>query len=69
MTDEEIKENNIKRLPTNLMEALEEFKHDTVLMNAIGSDGAELFIDTKTQEWHNYMGEITDQDYRYYFHC
>jgi glutamine synthetase len=69
MTDEEIKENNIKRLPTNLMEALEEFKQDTVLMDAIGREGAELFIDTKTQEWHHYMGEITDQDYKYYFHC
>jgi glutamine synthetase len=69
MTDEEIKENNIKRLPTNLMEALEEFKQDTVLMDAIGHDGAELFIDTKTQEWQHYMGEITDQDYKYYFHC
>jgi glutamine synthetase len=69
MTDEEIKENNIKRLPTNLMEALEEFKQDTVLMDAIGRDGAELFIDTKTQEWQHYMGEITDQDYKYYFHC
>jgi glutamine synthetase len=69
MTDEEIKQNNIKRLPTNLMEALEEFKQDTILMDAIGRDGAELFIDAKTQEWHNYMGEITDQDYKYYFHC
>jgi glutamine synthetase len=69
MTEQEIKENNIQRLPTNLMEALEEFKQDTVLMDAIGRDGAELFIDTKTLEWQHYMGEITDQDYKYYFHC
>ncbi len=69
MTEEEIKENNIQRLPTNLMEALDEFKQDAVLMDAIGRDGAELFIDTKTQEWQHYMGEITDQDYKYYFHC
>jgi glutamine synthetase len=51
------------------MEALEEFRSDTVLMDAIGRDGADLFIENKTQEWHRYMGEITDQDYRYYFHC
>jgi glutamine synthetase len=69
MNEDEIRENNIKRLPTNLMEALDEFKQDTVLMDAIGRDGAELFIDTKTQEWQYYMGEITDQDYKYYFHC
>jgi len=69
MTDEEIKQHGIKRLPTNLMEALEEFKHDTVLMEAIGKDGAELFIENKTHEWHKYMGEITDLDYQFYFHC
>jgi glutamine synthetase len=69
MSEHEIKDHNIQRLPTNLMEALEEFRQDTVLMDAIGRDGAELFIDTKTQEWHNYMREITDQDYKYYFHC
>jgi glutamine synthetase len=51
------------------MEALDEFKQDTVLMDAIGRDGAELFIDTKTQEWQHYTEEITDQDYKYYFHC
>ena len=69
MSEEEIKQHNIQRLPTNLMEALEEFHQDTVLMDAVGRDGAELFIDTKTQEWHNYMREITDQDFKYYFHC
>jgi glutamine synthetase len=69
MSDEEIKQHGIKRLPTNLMEALDEFKRDTVLMEAIGHDGADLFIENKTQEWHKYMGEITDQDYKYYFHC
>jgi glutamine synthetase len=69
MNDEEIRQHGIKRLPTNLMEALDEFKHDAVLMDAIGHDGADLFIENKTQEWHRYMGEITDQDYRYYFHC
>jgi len=69
MSKEEIKKHGIKQLPTNLMEALEEFKHDPVLMDAIGRDGAELYIENKTHEWHNYMGEITDLDYRFYFHC
>jgi len=69
MTDEEIKKYGIKQLPTNLMEALEEFKRDTVIMDAIGRDGADLFIENKTAEWHNYMGEITDLDYKFYFHC
>ncbi len=68
MDEAEIKKLGIKRLPTNLMEALEELKKDSVLINGIGKDAAELFIAHKTMEWHRYMGEITDLDYRFYFH-
>jgi glutamine synthetase len=69
MTEEEINKYRIKRLPTNLMEALEEFQNDKVLIDGIGKDAAELFVEKKTNEWHRYMGEITDLDYRFYFHC
>ena len=69
MTDEEIKKYRIKRLPTNLMEALEEFQKDTILIGGIGRDAADLFIENKIKEWHRYMGEITDLDYKFYFHC
>jgi len=69
MTDEEIKKAKIKRLPTNLMEALEEFQNDRILIEGIGKDAANLFIEKKTNEWHRYMGEITDLDYRFYFNC
>jgi len=67
MTEEEIKKFKIKQLPTNLMEALEEFKRDTVLVNGIGKDSADLFVEYKTKEWNRYMGEITDLDYKFYF--
>jgi glutamine synthetase len=69
MTDEEIKKYKIKRLPTNLMEALEEFWNDKVLIKGIGRDAAGLFVENKTNEWHSYMGEITDLDYEFYFNC
>jgi len=69
MTVHEIKKANIKRLPTNLMEALEELQNDKVLLDGIGKDAADLFIAKKTDEWHRYMGEITDLDYRFYFNC
>jgi glutamine synthetase len=69
MTDEEIKKYRIKRLPTNLMESLEEFQSDKILIEGIGRDAADLFIEKKTNEWRRYMGEITDLDYRFYFHC
>ena len=69
MTPEEIKKYRIKQLPTNLMEALEEFQKDSVIINGIGRDAADLFIEKKTNEWNRYTGEITDLDYRFYFHC
>jgi len=69
MTPEEIKKYKIKQLPTNLMEALEEFQKDSVIINGIGRDAADLFVERKTNEWNRYTGEITDLDYRFYFHC
>jgi glutamine synthetase len=69
MNSEEIKKYKIKQLPTNLMEALEEFENDNVLINGIGNDAAILFIEKKRNEWNRYMAEITELDYEFYFHC
>ena len=69
MTSDEIKKYKIKQLPTNLMEALEEFENDDVLINGIGRDAADLFIEKKRNEWNRYMGEITELDYEFYFNC
>ena len=69
MTDEEIKKYKIKQLPTNLMESLEELQKDKVLINGIGRDAIDLFIEKKIKEWNLYMGEITDLDYKFYFNC
>jgi len=69
MTDEEIKKYKIKQLPTNLMESLEELQKDKVLVEGIGKDAIDLFIEKKINEWNHYMGEITDLDYKFYFNC
>ncbi|PNX48275.1 MAG: hypothetical protein BV456_09955, partial [Thermoplasmata archaeon M8B2D] len=67
MSEEDIKKYNIKQLPKNLMEALEEFQKDTVLINGLGKDCADLYVKHKTNEWNRYTGEITDLDYKFYF--
>ncbi len=69
MNDKEIKQHKIKQLPTNLMESLEELQKDKVLIEGIGKDATDLFIGKKINEWNRYMGEITDLDYKFYFHC
>jgi glutamine synthetase len=69
MTDREIKKAGIKQLPTNLMEALQEFEHDKIIYEGIGKEAAELFIQNKTHEWNKYMNEVTDLDYEFYLQC
>ena len=69
MTEEEIKKYKIKQLPTNLMESLEQLQKDKILVDGIGRDAIDLYIEKKIQEWNLYMGEITDLDYKFYFNC
>ena len=69
MSEEEIKEYKIKQLPTNLMESLVELQKDKVLIEGIGKDATDLYIEKKINEWNQYMGEITDLDYSFYFNC
>jgi glutamine synthetase len=66
---EESKKLGIKKLPTNLMEALEELEKDEVISRALGKEVVALFIEKKKKEWQQYIGEITDLEYRLYFHC
>lgn len=69
MSESEIKKFKIKQLPTNLMESIKELQKDKVLIDGIGQDAIDLFIEKKVKEWNEYMGEITDLDYKFYFHC
>ena len=66
---EEFKKLKIKKLPTNLYEALEELEKDEVIMRGIGKETVELFIQKKMKDWQQYIGEITDLEYKLYFHC
>jgi len=60
---------NIKKLPTTLLEALDALEQDDIIKNALGKDILELFVEKKKKEWKQYQGEITDLEYRLYFHC
>ena len=66
---EELKKLKIKKLPTNLLEALEELEKDNVIVRGIGKETIELFIEKKKKDWQQYIGEITDLEYKLYFHC
>ncbi|MEM4257592.1 MAG: type I glutamate--ammonia ligase [Candidatus Thermoplasmatota archaeon] len=68
MSEESLKL-GIKKLPTNLHEALEELQSDSIITQALGKDAVELFVETKIKEWQQYIAEITDLEYKLYFHC
>ena len=69
MTKEELKNCGINKLPTNLLEALDELEKDDVLKQAMGRELTEIYVEKKKEEWHRYMSEITDVDYKFYFNC
>ena len=69
MTKEELKNCGINKLPTNLLEALDELEKDDVLKQAMGVDLTEIYVERKREEWQRYMSEITDVDYKFYFNC
>ncbi len=66
---ENVKDLGIKKLPTNLNEAIAELESDDVIKNAIGKETVELFTKYKSKEWQKYISETTDLEYRLYFHC
>jgi glutamine synthetase len=63
------KTDNIPKLPTNLLTALEELEKDTVITNALGKKAVDLFIAKKKREWEQYIVETTDLEYKLYFNC
>ncbi len=66
---ERVKDLGIKKLPTNLNEALDALESDNVIKKAIGSDAVDLFVEYKSKEWQQYIADTTDLEYRLYFHC
>ncbi|MBN2603018.1 MAG: glutamine synthetase [Candidatus Thermoplasmatota archaeon] len=68
MTEQEITQNKIEKLPKNLHEALYELESDNTLIQSIGKELIDIYIDKKRQEWSKFLTEISDFDYIYYLH-
>lgn len=59
MGDEELEERNIKSLPSNLYEAIQELAKDEVIKDAIGEHIFEKFTDAALYEWSAYSRYIS----------
>ena len=58
-TDEDLKRRNIPTLPATLGEAVEEFKKDDVLREALGEHTSERLIEGQTAEWNAFRLHVT----------
>ena len=52
--------NHKKILPGNLKDALRRFKEDSYLFEVLGKGFCDSYIDIKTQEWDDYMIQVSD---------
>lgn len=66
MTKKEKKAIGIESLPETLYDAVKIFESDAVLVDAIGEETAEKYIDAKKQEWKEYKITINDWELREY---
>jgi glutamine synthetase len=53
-------EYGIETLPSNLGEAVEELEDDEVVMDALGPHVSEKFVEAKTQEFEEYLVEVSE---------
>ncbi|MFB6194778.1 MAG: glutamine synthetase, partial [Haloplanus sp.] len=58
--EEKRKEYGITTLPSNLGEAVEAFQNDEVIRNAVGDHVAEKFVEAKSQEFGEYIVEVSE---------
>jgi glutamine synthetase len=58
LSQEKVRELNIRVLPSSLGEALEELKKDTLIQEALGEYAYTRYLRLKEEEWKEYQTEI-----------
>ena len=51
MSEEELKEAGVEKLPMNLMEACQEFEKDEYIKNVLGNDLVQKYTQAKKKEY------------------
>ena len=68
MTDEERRALNIETLPGTLMEAVEELKKDSFILDVLGGHVAEQYIAAKEREWQEYRAHVSEWEIQEYLY-
>ena len=59
----------VEKLPMSLGEAVECFKNDEVIRDALPDEMSKVFIHYKEDEWAKFMAEVTEWDVETYMDC
>ena len=60
MSEEELKEAGVEKLPMNLMEACQEFEKDEYIKNVLGNDLVQKYTQAKKKEYEEYVTQVTE---------
>ncbi len=52
-------DNEVKKLPANLLDALREFSQDDILISKLGTEFSHAYIKLKNQEWEKFVSHLT----------
>jgi len=58
-TPKELKEAGIELLPSNLKEAMQELAKDEVILEAMGREFCDYYMDFKNKEWNQYHNVVS----------
>lgn len=61
-----LRQREVELLPSSLGEALEEFKKDTVVQDALGEHVFQRFVEAKQMEWDDYRKQVTPWELEHY---
>ena len=68
MTDAERKELHIESLPGTLMEAVQELKKDSFILDELGEHVSENYIAAKENEWQKYRAHVSEWEIQEYLY-
>ena len=68
MTDAERKELHIESLPGTLMEAVEELKKDSFILDVLGEHVSYNYIAAKENEWQKYLAHVSEWEIQEYLY-
>lgn len=68
MSDEDKEKFNIEKLPSNLMEAINEFEKDEFIKGVLGEHISQKYVEAKKKEWENYSAEISNWEINQYLY-